>query len=98
MDLERIYNLDQRGKFCACLDEIFNYFDDNFLDGKFQECDDMLLKIDVNRLSEHTLVGILSITKSAEDKLNNRETIRNMISRRLELIIPGRVDAMMSGL
>lgn len=54
------------------LDYMFDRYDDLFLDGKFDEANELLGKVCVKDTPTVLLVGYLSITFAAKDKLPNR--------------------------
>ncbi len=59
----------------AKLDHILDAFDDKMLEGDFAWCDRMLRDLDTNLCSVTTLVGFLSFTLCAKEKLQQRDRI-----------------------
>lgn len=57
------------------LDHIFDYLDDLFLDGKFEEANNHLRSVDIANTPIVLLIGYLTITFCAKDKLPYRGTM-----------------------
>jgi hypothetical protein len=56
----------------AWIDEIFNWADDHFLEGKFETVDEKLADLDAADLGLTLAISWLTITFPAKDKLKNR--------------------------
>ena len=96
--LDAMYQFVEEGRTAAALDVLFNHIDDMLCDGDFQKCDDVIQRIDLERLDTNLLVGVLSITLAAREKLSRRAQVVQAIRKRLEILAPGRVEALMSEL
>jgi len=69
------YNLYCEDKEEEAIDWIFEIFDDLFLEEKFKEADKLLFYIKrhfLHKLSSNMIVGLLSITLAAKDKMGYR--------------------------
>lgn len=67
-------------------------------DGRFAECDDMLAILDIEGLDSNLMVGVLSVTYQARDRLRNRARVLQKIERRLGQLAPNRVEALIGKL
>lgn len=72
MDLQQIYDLVKENKNNKVTDIIFDTFDRLALDGKFQECDDIIKAIDIYKLNTFSIRSVLCITKAFKEKLPSR--------------------------
>ena len=61
------------GKRVPALNLLFGKVDDRLSGGRFDEVDALLKSLDVEGLSENIIVGILSITRRASDRLQFRK-------------------------
>jgi hypothetical protein len=93
-----VYSLVARDRFDAAIDILFRNVDALLLAGQFDRCDDLLRAIDLKRLDTNLLVGALSITLSAADKLPGRAHFVERVARHLESVAPGRVERLLVGL
>ena len=96
--LEPMYQPVEEGRTARALDVLFDHIDDMLCDGEFQRCDEVIQHIDLERLNTSLLVGVLSITLAAREKLNHRRQVVEAIRKRLEILAPGRVEPLMQGL
>ena len=64
----------------------------------FEECDNFLKEIEVDRLNIHLLIGVLSITLCAKDKLFFRESFLTKVEKLLNKKAPERVGMLLKGL
>lgn len=96
--LNDIYVLVSGGKPDEAIDVLFDYVDGLLCDGNFDECNDLLNVVDFERLDSNLVVGFLSITISAKDKLRSRSNFVERAEGRLKILAPDRVDNLMSGL
>jgi len=80
------------------IDILFKHIDTMFLDGEFEGCNEILPKIDLERLDTNLLVGLLSITVAAKDKLPSRPELVRRIEERLTILAPDRVRRLVSDL
>jgi hypothetical protein len=93
-----VYSLVARDRFDAAIDILFRNVDALLLTGQFNRCNDLLRAIDPKRLDTNLLVGALSITVSAADKLPGRGHLVERVAKRLESVAPGRVERLLAGL
>ena len=56
------------------LDRLFDEIDTLLIDGKFDEVDDFIKSIEIPAMSIEYLLGVLTITLQAQDKLKSRST------------------------
>jgi len=64
---------DTAGRRVPALNLLFGKVDDRLSGGRFDEVDALLKSLDVEGLSENIIVGILSITRRASDRLQFRK-------------------------
>ena len=67
---------------------LFRNVDAIFTAGEFELCDEFLKIVDLERLSLTLLVGLLSITFAAREKLNHREDLVKRVGARLQKLLP----------
>jgi hypothetical protein len=96
--LAQVYSYVKVGGIDDALDLICGHFDAVFDAGKFEDCDAELRSVDVTRLEENTLVGFLSFTLPAADKLPSRKDLFDRIEMQLYRLSCDRVKALLSGL
>ena len=77
MFARELTDLDREETVDEALDLAFDQIDDAFLEGRFDWVDQFLKIADVESMSVSLLVGILTITVSAESKLRHRSEFRN---------------------
>lgn len=82
--LNEIYILDFKGEEDEALDILFHEIEDRFMSDMFQEVDQILLEIDLAKLSTTLLVGLAGITFCAKGDLKNR----TLLIKRIELLLP----------
>ena len=95
--LQKIYDLDRAEKTLA-LDYIFEWFDDQFRDSNFSECNTLIGTVDISRLSSTALIGILSITLNAKENLDARSGLLEKIKARFQFERPNDVERLLRGL
>jgi hypothetical protein len=93
-----VYSLVAQGRFEAAIDVLFRNVDALLLAGQFSRCNELLRAIDLKRLDTNLLVGALSITVSAADRLPGRAHFVERVARQLEVLAPGRVERLLAGL
>jgi hypothetical protein len=72
--LKKAIEEDAKGDFDVALDIIYDEMDDAFCEGRFDEIDSFLKELDdVTDLSVDILMGLLTTSKWAEDKLPSRK-------------------------
>jgi hypothetical protein len=82
--LDYVYSLVKAEKIDKAMDVVFEEVDGMLGRGSFDCCDDLLPMIDVSRLDSNLMVGFLSITKAAKDKLKNRDALVKRIEQELD--------------
>lgn len=81
------------------LDLIFETVDDAFLEGRFADVDAALDRVDLGELDSFLVIGFLSATLAARDKLTRRSAfVERARSRLLDLGCTDRIDRLMLGL
>lgn len=80
------------------IDELYRRIDNKLLSGDFLGIDNEIALIDVEHTSTIMLIGWLSITLAAKEKLTKRNLFVNSVRQKLEKTDPKRVDALLSGL
>jgi hypothetical protein len=96
--LDDVYSLVGRHEIDTALDVVFTRFDDLLSAGDWDGCDSVLRAIDIQRLDTHLLVGVLSATLPAKDKLTARDKLVERTERRLRTVEPDRVGRLLVGL
>lgn len=66
------------------MDIIYKGMDQLFRDGKFIEANEVLKNINIDELSIQAMVGFLSITKTAMDKLPDRDKFCELVYEKIE--------------
>lgn len=88
--LERVYfakKLEEEGNALAAIDIIYREIDGRLRNGKFLECDRALKVLRPKALSDHVIIGILSITLAASKRLKARP--RFFLAARQEIQVRG---------
>ena len=75
--------LASQGKIDAALDLIYDRADEMLLAGEFDELDAIIETLDVEQLSVDVLLGVLTITLPAKDKLTTRKEFFESVQRSL---------------
>ena len=86
---------------CKQLDRIYDEIDDFVLDGKFEEVDKILEKVDVDKEEITILIGYLTITLVPKRHLYARSELYRKIFHRLvykDKVNPDRLYGLLSGL
>ena len=65
------------------IDIIYDRIDDLLSDGKFNEVDNMLKNLDVNRIDEDEMLSYLTITAAAKNILLNRKAFFEKVKTKL---------------
>lgn len=82
----------------TAIDMLFDRVDRMMLDEKFEDVDGLLRIIDVDRLDSNLMVGVLTITQCARERLAERVGALERIEKRLRATDPDRVDELLQGL
>jgi hypothetical protein len=77
--LEAIYDLAVLGDLQAATDQIFETVDRFLLQGAFSTCDEILRRVDVQRLPTALMRSFLTITAPAKDKLPARKAFYDTV-------------------
>lgn len=93
-----LYTLVQDGETDRAVDVLFDRIDDLLIAEDFGRCNDLLLVVDPKRLDTHLLVSVLSVTKSAAERLPNRPTLVRRVEERLSRVAPDRIERLLNGL
>jgi hypothetical protein len=81
--IEELYRMDSGKEYDAVLDNVFLSFDGQFAADKFEFCDDVLSRIEVERLSIDTLIGLLSASFPAKHSLDERSGFFERVATRI---------------
>ena len=98
--LQQIYRLVEAGgghNIDDAIDLLFDHIDEMFLEGRFEECNDLLPKIDLEKMDTYLLVGLLSITFAAKNKLSYHPEFESKIEERLKVLAPDRAHRLIRG-
>jgi hypothetical protein len=96
--LNEFYELAKINKNDLGMDLLFDNVDEMLCDGKFKEVDDLLETMDLSILNTTLLIGLLSITSAAKNKLKNRASLVQRIEEIFKVTDPERVDRLLKGL
>lgn len=97
--LDTIYEFTRRGAEEALLDFIYDRLDNLLLAGDFDTCDAILTEVNVARLDSVGMIGFLTITLPARQRLDAREGLVTRIRDALLQKRPGHeVDGLLQGL
>jgi len=80
------------------IDKIFNWCDDHFLDGYFEDVDNKLASIDIKSLWTDEILAYLSITIAAKEHLPSRDEFYVKCRAELEGREEDDVDGLLRGL
>jgi len=67
---------------------IIEKIDTMFLENRFDECNELLQKIDLKKLEQKTIITILALTYVAKDKLPYRQKFCHECKNRLLELLP----------
>ncbi len=95
--LDELYALIADDEIEQATDLLFERLDDLLLDGRLEECDHVLRRLEVRRLDSNLMIGVLSVTSGAVDELPYRAELLVKIRAALTEIMPGRVDRLLRG-
>lgn len=96
--LERVYVLVSQAELEDAIDLLFEQVDDLLLAGRFNDCDKILQKVDIDRLETNLMIGLLSVTLAAAKELPNRALVMSAIRESLTRSDPARVERLLNGL
>lgn len=96
--IEEIYKLVELQEYDEACDILYQDMDSMFLDGEFDQCNEMLKLINLDKLDINLLVGLLSITYAAKDKLPYRDNLYNKIQQKFDLLCSDRKEKLLVGL
>jgi hypothetical protein len=80
------------------IDVLFREVDGMLLAGEFERCDQFLQIVDLSRLDTELIVGVLSVTLKASDKLPSRAEFFRRVSERFRDLPTGRAAGLLRGL
>ena len=81
--LQQVYALARLNDIQGATDLIFSYLDRLLCNGLFYICDDILKRVEIEKLPTTLMRSILSITAPAKDKLPSRRALYERIERRM---------------
>jgi hypothetical protein len=82
--LHYIYTLHEAGQTCTVLTMIFNWVDADLKATKGEGCHELLSCVNVNRLDEDLLVGLLTSTYPGRNLITSREVFAYRVRQKLE--------------
>lgn len=96
--IDEIYRCIEAKDIDQATDILFQDIDSLLSSGEFDLCNELIQTIDLSRFDTNLLVGLLSITHAAHDKLPYRKQLYTKIKQIFKLSEPDRVDALLVGL
>lgn len=96
--LETLYALVARDKPDKAVELLFEQVDDQMIEGRFAECDDLLQIIDLDRLDLNLIIAVLSITLAPKDSLPSRPAFVQKASAEVQKRAPTRANRLLQGL
>jgi hypothetical protein len=81
--LEEVYKLAKLDDLDGATDRIFDFIDRLLCDSLFPVCDEVLRRVDVEKLSTSLMRSFLSITDAAKHKLPSRPAFYQKIEQRM---------------
>ena len=96
--IEEAIRLETQGFGADALDVLFEAFDDAHREGRFDDSDEALRTLCVDRLSIGLMIGALTVTNAARGRLSHRPFLVKRIRACLTVRCPERVDRLLSGL
>jgi type III restriction enzyme len=94
--LQEVYALQQQPR--KALRKIFSFIDDQLLEGKFELCDRVLRRVELEKLNETTATGFLAITLQARERLEARASYVERVESWLERKRPEDTAKLLEGL
>jgi hypothetical protein len=96
--LDRAHSLEKQGMVSASLDVVFEKMDRMLCQGDFEQCDAIFEAVHPRALSVNVIVGLLTVTNLAQDKLASRKAFGE--KARFELVCRQHTDvkALLDGL
>lgn len=86
--VELIYEAVANNQIDDAMGELFNNMEDLYLENRFSECDEILQALDLSKLNDDLLVGLIMVTHQAADDLKYRSTLITRVIAAMELIMP----------
>jgi len=77
---------------------LYDNIDDMLLEERMQECDRILQMLDLSKMESYLMIGVLSITLSAANKLPSRPALVTRIENVLQQTHPDDVNDLLRGL
>lgn len=96
--IDELYDFVAHERTDDAVDLLFKHVDELLSAERFDQCDEILRVVDLNRLDTHLIVALLSITLSASGQLPYRTPLLEHARDRLSVLAPDRVDRLLSGL
>jgi len=93
-----IYHLVEHNQSEAAISTLFDNVERLLHEGEFSQCEDILRSIALDRLNIELVIGLLSITLAARDKLPYRRTLCVLAHDRIVELAPNRVESLLEGL
>lgn len=87
-----------QGRVDNALDVLYDRVDDLLLEGAFNTCNALLACVDVERSDETLLLGILTITHAARERLPRRAEFFRQVRGRILRTSPNEAEGLLQGL
>jgi hypothetical protein len=82
--LGRLYGLSAAGKIDSAIDELFSWVDEALCRNDYGACDLLLARANLSMLTSDLIVGLLTITAAAKDRLPKRDELKQRALAELE--------------
>ena len=96
--LDEVYAGVAAGDIDAAMDLVFDRIDGHLIEGHFESVDDLLAVVDLGALDTNLVVGFLTATLSAADRLPRRVDFVKRAREALARLAPERVERLIAGL
>lgn len=96
--LDKVYLLSRLDKVDSATDLIFDYIDWLLRAGEFNTCNELLLRVDVEKLTTTLMLSFLTITAAAKSKLGARSDMYQRVESRMTRLMDGDVTRHLIGL
>lgn len=95
--INQIYSYLDHGDRDAVIDLLFDTFEKLYIKN-IEQLNNILQIIDLDRLDSYVLFALLCLTFEGKERLSYRSTLVQKIENRLKILVPDRVEKLMSGL
>ena len=70
--LDRVYGLQSKGQARHAIDVVFQHMNRLLMEGRFEDCDEILSRVELRRIPPMIMAAFLTITAAARKELKNR--------------------------